>query len=122
MISQHDSDANSFSYNSFSSLAKAVVFRSLAHHALKAEERIGATIFAYYSLFHLVITLMYFCPSKMDPALRNKIHKARGSGGTDPSSVILHRDALQFAESCISAGLDPNIHSTLERAKDLRDS
>lgn len=121
MVTQAERDTSAFGYNGIASLAKAVAFRSLASEALKANERISATVCAYYSLLHLAITLIYLCPDKLSPPLRNKLRAERQQGEVDPSSSISHNAALVFVRACGQDGLDARLHSNLQHAKDLRE-
>jgi hypothetical protein len=121
MIGQAEQDTAAFAYNAMASSAKAVAFRSLAIQALKTNERINATVCAYYSLLHLAITLIYLCSDKIEAGLRNKIRAKRGQGGTDPSKLILHDSALKFVKLCVQDGLDDRFYSQPKDAKDLRE-
>ena len=121
MVTQAERDTSAFGYNGIASLAKAVAFRSLASEALKANERISATVCAYYSLLHLAITLIYLCPDKLSPPLRNKLRAERQQGGIDPSSSISHNAALVFVRACGQDGLDARLYSNLQHAKGLRE-
>lgn len=121
MISQAEQDTCAFGYNAIASLAKAVAFRSLAIQSLKANERISATVSAYYSLLHLAITLIYLCPDKIKTSLRDKLRAKRGQGETDPSYLIKHEYALEFVKICLQDGLDSRFYSLLLSAKKLRE-
>jgi hypothetical protein len=121
MTDQAEQDSAAFGYNALGSLAKAVVFRSLAIQSLRANERISATVSAYYSLLHLAITLIYLCPDKIDASLRDKLRAKRGQGEIDPSYLISHNAALEFIKLCIQDGLDSRFYSQLEYAKKLRE-
>lgn len=121
MITQAEQDVAAFGYNALASLAKAIAFRSLALQALKTNERISATVCAYYSLLHLAITLIYFCPQYVDTVLLDKLRAKRGTGEIDPSNIISHKSAIEFVKSCVQYGLNSNFHSQLERAKNLRE-
>jgi hypothetical protein len=117
----NDSEQGTFYYNSLGALAKAVAFRSMAIHALNSGERVNATVSAYYSLLHLAFMLMYFFPDKIETTLLAKLKARRGSGETDPSSMIKHTDALAFIDECTKEGLDRNVYSRLMYAKRLRE-
>lgn len=121
MVTPDKQDTAAFGYNAIASLAKAVAFRSIASQALKAHERISATVCAYYSLLHLAITVVYLCPDKLSPSLRNKLRAERKQGEVDPSSSISHRSALVFVKTCVQDGLDARFSSLLEHAKSLRE-
>ena len=114
-------DTSAFAFNGLASLAKAVAFLSLAKEALKANERISATVCAYYSLLHLAITLIYLCPDKISPPLRNELRTKRGQGEVDPSNSIKHSAACEFVKTCSKDGLDARFHSQLQVAKKLRE-
>ncbi len=121
MANQAEQDIHAFSYNACASLAKAVVFRSLANQTLKRSERISATVSAYYSLLHLAITLIYLCSDKLNGSLHNKLRAERGQGEVDPSRLISHKSALEFVKACVRDGLDNRLYSQLEYAKHLRE-
>jgi hypothetical protein len=121
MVDQDEQDTSTFAYNAFASLAKAVAFRSIAIQSLKANERISATVSAYYSLLHLAITLIYLCPDKVEVTLRDRLRAERGQGAIDPSSLISHNSALKFIQRCIQSGLDNRFYAQLEFAKKLRE-
>ena len=119
-FTQAEKDTISFGYIPPVTLAKAVAFRSLAIQALKEDERISATISAYYSLFHLAITLVYLCPDKLKPSLLIYLRDKRGEGKLDPSKDISHADALEFVKVCVEEGLDTQLHTQLAMARELR--
>lgn len=121
MIDQAEQDTAVFAYNSLASLAKAVAFRSLAIQSLKANERVSATVSAYYSLLHLAITLIYLCPDKIGDTLLDKLRAGRGQGEIDPSNLISHNSALKFVKLCVRDGLDRRFYLQLESAKKLRE-
>lgn len=116
-----DAEQGTFYYNGLASFAKSVAFRSMAIHALSGNERISATVSAYYSLLHLAIMLMYFFPDKIETSLFNDLKARRGSGETDPSNIIKHTDALNFIEERTNEGLNRNFYIRLKSAKRLRE-
>lgn len=121
MITQAEQDAFDFYFNAAASLAKTVAFRSLAIQLLRVNERISAVVSAYYSLFHLAITLIYLCPDKIDIVLLDKLRAKRGGGAIDPSNLITHKSALEFVQRCVQNGLDNKFFLNLDYAKNLRE-
>ncbi|HEX7318565.1 MAG TPA: hypothetical protein VF297_31950 [Pyrinomonadaceae bacterium] len=110
-----------FWVNATGALAKSVAFRSMALQSLKGNDRVGATISAYYSLLHLAIALMYLRPDKVEDKLREMLLRAHNGGAEDPSKLIQHRDALGFIEECLKDGLDVKFFEQLTSAKELRE-
>jgi hypothetical protein len=109
-----------------SHLAKALVFRTLAKDALEKQESILASISGYYSLFHLAMALIYFCPQILDEKRRKEIIEAiEKTGGLDPSgnkkSRIKHNELPAVINQCVSRGLDKKFPSLLENGRKLRE-
>ena len=111
-----------FFYFGMSSLAKSIIFRSESKILLAQRERILASISVYYSLFHLSIAAMYFCPQMMHKEQRDKLLKEieQRSGG-DPTEKITHKAVLNFLKDCQGKGLSSSCSKLLELAKNLRE-
>jgi len=114
-----------FFFFGVSSLAKALVFRTLAKQDLENHERILAAISGYYSLFHLAMAVMYLCPQMLKEKRRKEIFdEIKRTGGLDPSEGryrIRHDEAQQFISECVSKGLNEKCASLVEEAKRLRE-
>ncbi|HEC64200.1 MAG TPA: hypothetical protein ENI23_02775 [bacterium] len=121
MTSKNGRLASIFYYNGLASLAKSLAFRSMAIYGRKKNERISATVSAYYSLLHLAIALMYFDPNEIEEPLRSSLLNKRKDGKTDPSKIIKHDLALQFIKKCTQEGLDRKFSTQFEYAKRFRE-
>jgi len=120
--------ANKFFFFGVSSLAKALVFRSLAKQALVTRERILAAISGYYSLFHLAMAIMFLCPQMLNAKRRKEIFDViEETEGLDPSERIKgfkridHTEAISFLKKCTSKGFNAKCAHLLEEAKELRE-
>lgn len=102
------------------SLAKAVVFRSMANVQIENQEYINAVIDGYYALLHMTIACMFLNPMLLDQKPRDKYFRLRMSN-TDPTSKISHSDALNFLKVCHTKGLPLNCVNTFEFGQSFRE-
>jgi hypothetical protein len=103
------------------SLAKSIIFRSIANQSQKNNDLISATISGYYSLLHMAISLMYFCHKILFPEQRNKLMKIIDTEGCDPTETIKHEHAINFIKQCVHRNLDRLCLDTFELGKRLRE-
>jgi hypothetical protein len=108
-----------FYFFGLASLAKTIAFRSMAVSHMEQENRVSAVISGYYSLLHMTIGLMYFCPQYMQESQLKKYHE-KIADSEDPTSYISHRNALNFLEGCLSKGLPKQFPTLFRRGKELR--
>jgi hypothetical protein len=113
--------SSKFFYFGVGSLAKAIIFRTLAHKNLTEGDRITAAISGYYSLFHLGMSLMYFCNEKLFCDQRDRIIKEiENKNGRDPSDTISHRMVKNFLKQCVTKGLEDYCLTIFEKGLELR--
>lgn len=97
------------------SLAKSIVFQGVSQtHFLQEEGRnkeyISACITGYYSLLHMAISLMYFCPLTVDICLRTYLYE-KVKSNVDPTKDITHKQAHDFLKSNVCVNNLPQIVS-----------
>lgn len=98
-----DQMAVTFYHFATASLAKSMVFQAISqthfqHGEGEHREYISACITGYYSLLHLAISLMYFCPQTVDICLRICLYQ-QVKANVDPTKEITHKQAYEFLKS-----------------------
>jgi hypothetical protein len=109
-----------FFHHGSASLAKSIVYYGLAKTSQSQQEYIPAVITAYYSLFHLTIALMYFCPHYLKSETRTDFETAIRKGD-DPTNKISHKSALKYLKEMQMNGLPSKISHQFDLGKTLRE-
>jgi len=114
-------NAGVFVLQARAAFAKALIFASQARIAVRRRELIWAAIADYYALFHFSLVLIFILPEEIDPETFQKLMDKRQGGKGDPTGVVPHRYIPEFLKRCESRGLSPEMRSTVEKAKVLRE-
>lgn len=109
-----------FYHHGLASLAKSLIYYGLAKTSQSQQEFIPAVITGYYSLFHLTLALMYFCPQNLQQKTRADL-EAEIRKNNDPTDKISHSAALKFLEEMKQKGLPEKNFDLLKLGKTLRE-
>jgi hypothetical protein len=103
------------------SIAKSAVFLGCGEADLDRGDLMSASINAYYSLFHLSLTLMWLLPGSMPQSLHEDLIKVRDAGEELPNKITSHKKAENFLRAGQVNLPDPNLISLYQRALTLRE-
>ena len=103
------------------SIAKSAVFLGCGEADLDRGDLMSASINAYYSLFHLSLTLMWLLPESVSQSLHKDLINVRDAGEELPNKITSHKKAENFLRA-VQVNLPvPNLISLYQRALTLRE-
>ena len=103
------------------SLAKSAVFFASAEIEMQYNNFTMAIISAYYSLFHLGLTLMWMLPQYMPEDLHRNLIEIRDRGEELPDKSIKHKDIKNFLSTIQKKLPDSHLVLIYQRALKLRE-
>jgi len=103
------------------SIAKSAVLLATAQEETERGELASASVNAYYSLYHLSLSLMWLLPESIHPSLHQALIAIRDSGDELPNKMISHKKAEDFL-CAVQLNLSvPNLTSLYKLSLRLRE-